>query len=135
MPWILLDKDKGCSSNLLADLIRTDIPAYQNFVRIPPAFFYLVEERIHHRIKKSVTNSRKALEVGLKVAITLRYLATGETYTSLQYHWLVGHTTIFTFVSQILLNSRTNICTGLLTLKTGKRWRRSSERSNEDSQT
>ena len=38
-PWILQRQEKGCYSNLLADLIYTDIPGYQNFVRMPPAFF------------------------------------------------------------------------------------------------
>ena len=101
MPWILQRQEKGCFSNLLADLIHTDIPGYQNFVRMPPAFFYLIQERIHHHIKKSVTNFRKPLEVGLKLAITLRHLATGQTYTSLQYHWLVGRPTICKFVPQV----------------------------------
>ena len=67
---------------------------------MPPAFFDLIKECIHHHIKKSVTNFRKPLEVGLKLAITLRHLVTGETYTSLQYHWLVGHTTICKFIPQ-----------------------------------
>ena len=58
--------------------------------------------------KKSVTNFRKPSEVGLKLAITLRHLATGETYTSLQYHWLVGQTTICKFEPS-LLNSRKSI--------------------------
>ena len=44
----------------------------------PPAVFDLIVELIHHHIKKEVTNFRKPLEVGLK-------LATVETYTSLQY--------------------------------------------------
>ena len=101
MPWILQRQEKRCYSNLLADLIHTDILLYQNFVRMPPALFYLIEERRHHRIKRSVTNFRKPLEVGLKLAITLRHLATGETYTSLQYHWLVGRTTISKFVPQV----------------------------------
>ena len=70
-------------------------------VLMPPAFFHLIEECIHHCIKKSVTNFRKPLEVGLKLAITLRHLATGETYTSLQYHWWVGRTTICKFVPQV----------------------------------
>ena len=30
---------KGSYSNLLSDLVHTDIPGYQNFVRMPPAFF------------------------------------------------------------------------------------------------
>ena len=63
--------------------------------------FYLIEECIHHFIKKSVTSFRKPLEVGLKLAITLRHLATGETYTSLQNHWLVGPTTICKFILQV----------------------------------
>ena len=41
------------------------------------------------------------LEVGLKLAVTLRHLSTGETYTSLQYHWRVGRTTICKFVPQV----------------------------------
>ena len=80
---------KGCYSNLLANVIHTDIPGYQNFVRMPPAYFYLMKECIQYHIKKSVTNFRKPLEVRLKPTITLRHLATGESYTSLQY-WRVG---------------------------------------------
>ena len=72
-------QEKGCYSILLADVIHTDIPGYQNFVRMPHAFSHLIEECRHHCIKKSVTNFRKALEVGLKLAITLRHLATGVT--------------------------------------------------------
>ena len=89
MPWILQRQEKGCYSNLLADLIHTDtrIP---DFVRMPYAFFDLIEKCIQHRVKKSVTNFKKTLEIGLKLAIMLRHLATGETYTSLQYHLLVG---------------------------------------------
>ena len=47
--------------------------------------------RMHnHCMKKEVINFRKPLEVGLKLAITLKYLATGETYMSLQCHWLAS---------------------------------------------
>ena len=70
MPLILQRQEKGCYSNLLADLIHTDIPGYQNSVRLPPAFFDIIEECINNRIKKSVTNFRKPLEVGLKLSIT-----------------------------------------------------------------
>ena len=66
-----------------------------------PAFFYLIEERITPRLTKSTTNFRKPLEVRLKLAVTLRHLSTGETYTSLQYQWRVGRTTICKFVPQV----------------------------------
>ena len=81
MSLILQRREKGCYSNPLANIIHPDITGYQNFVRMPPAFFDLIKEHIHHHIKKSATNFRKPLEVGLKLAITLRHLATGETYT------------------------------------------------------
>ena len=63
-----------------------------------PASCDSIEECINHSIKKSVTNFRKPLGIRLKLTIMLRHLATGETYTSLQYHWLVGKTTIYKFV-------------------------------------
>ena len=66
-----------------------------------PAFFYLIEERITPHLRKSITNFRKLLEVGLKLAVTLRHLSTGEIYTSLQYQWRVERTTICKFVPQV----------------------------------
>ena len=65
------------------ELITTDIPGYRNFTRMEPAFFYMIEEGIASHLRKSTTNFRRPLEVGLKLAITLRDLST--SYTSLQY--------------------------------------------------
>ena len=101
MPWILQRDERGCYRTLLDELITTDIPGYRNFTRMEPVFFYLIEERITPHLRKSTTNFRKPLEVGLKLAVTLRHLSTGETYTSLQYHWRVGRTTICKFVPKV----------------------------------
>ena len=80
---------------------HTDVPGYQNFLRMSNAFFDLTKECIHLGLKKSAINFRNPLEVGFKLAITLRHLATGETYTSLQYHWFFGHTATCKFVSHV----------------------------------
>ena len=93
LPWILQREERGCYRTLLDELITTDIPGYRNFTRMKPAFFYLIEERITSHLRKSITNFRKPLEVGLKLAVTLRHLFTVESYTSLQYQWRVGKTT------------------------------------------
>ena len=61
MPLILERGERGCYRTLLTNLIQTDISGYQNFIRMPPAFFDLTEECIHHRMKKSVPNIRKPL--------------------------------------------------------------------------
>ena len=101
MPWLLQREERGCYRTLLDELITTDIPGYRNFTRMEPAFFYLIEERITPHLRKSITNFWKPLEVGLKLAVTLRHLSTGETYTSLQCHWRVGRMTIWKFLPQV----------------------------------
>ena len=101
MPWILQKEERGCYRTLLDELITTDIPGYRNFTRMQPAFFYLIEERIAPHLRKSSTNFRESLEVGLKLAVTFRHLSTGESYTSLQYHWGVRRSTICKFVPQV----------------------------------
>ena len=93
MPWILQREESGCYRTLLDELITTDIPGYRNFIKMPPAFFNLLEERIYNRLKKSHTHFRKPLEVGLKLAVPLRHLSAGESYTPLQYQWRAGRTT------------------------------------------
>ena len=85
MPWILQREERGCYRTLLDELITTDIPGYRNFTKMEPALFDLIEERITPHLRKSTTNFRKPLEVRLKLAVTLRHLSTGETYTFLQY--------------------------------------------------
>ena len=94
-------EERGCYRTLLDELITTDIPGYRNFTRMEPAFFDLIEERITPHLRKSETNFRKPLEVGLKLAVTLRHFATEESYTSLQYHWRVGRTTRVKFVPKV----------------------------------
>ena len=62
MPWILQREERGCYRTCLDELITTDILGCRNFIRMPPAFFNLIEERIYNCLK-SHTNFRKPLEV------------------------------------------------------------------------
>ena len=98
MQLILERDERRCYRTLLADLIQVFIQNYQNFVRMPSVVFDLIYGHIHHCIKKGVANFRKPLQAGLKLAIPLWHQATAETYTSLQYHWLVGQTTMCKFI-------------------------------------
>ena len=50
--------------------------------------------RVGSRIEKQDSFMRKALEPRLRLAITLRYLATGDSYTSLQCGFRVARSTI-----------------------------------------
>ena len=57
--------------------------------------------RLTLRLTKADTNFRRALEPGLKLAKTLRYLATGSSYHDLAYTFRVPNNTISTFLTEV----------------------------------
>ena len=74
---------------------------YKNFVRMQPAMFQELLAKVGPRITKQDTFWRKALEPGLRIAITLRYLATGNSYKSLMYGFRVAHNTISNIIPEV----------------------------------
>ena len=99
-PWLVRRPLFGLYENLLQELNREDHRAYKNFIRVPPELFMDILHRVGPRIRKNHTNFRPPLEPGLKIAITLRYLASGNTYKSLSYGFRVAHNTISLFIPQ-----------------------------------
>ena len=63
--------------------------------------FAEIVECVSHRIWKQDTSYHKALKPGLKVALTLRHLATGDSYHSLMYGLRVPSNTICKFIPKI----------------------------------
>ena len=96
-------RKKGMLQDPPGRLNTDQYPRQQNFVRMPPAFFYLIKECKHHHLKKSAINFKRPLELGHKLAIMLRHLTMGETYTSLLYQWLFGPTTICEVIPQVII--------------------------------
>jgi len=54
--------------------------------------------RVGPRIQKMDTRYRKALQPGLKLAVTLRHLAAGAKYSTLQYDFRMARNTICNFI-------------------------------------
>merc|ERR1712002_726816 len=71
-----------------------------NYMRMPPETFLELLQRITPRIENSY-RYRRPLDPGLKLAITLRYLATGNSYKTLQYAIRVAHNTISLFIPEV----------------------------------
>ena len=70
--------------------MRMDFDVYQEILT-----------RIEYRIKPKISKYRTPLTAGIKLAITLRYLATGDSYHSLMYGFRVAHNTISKVVRQV----------------------------------
>ncbi|XP_071496099.1 putative nuclease HARBI1 [Diadema antillarum] len=86
----------------MVEMRNEDPRAIQHFMRMPPAMFDDVVQRLTPRLTEQDTNYRASLEPGLKVEITLRHLASGNTYRNMQYTWRVPHNTISVVVRRVV---------------------------------
>ncbi len=101
--WLLQREQHGHFHQLLPELQVRDVSGYYNYTRMPPAIFAEILEAVGPLIAKQDTNMRRALEPGLKLAITLRYMATGNSYKSLAYAFRVAPNTICNFIPEVCL--------------------------------
>ena len=95
-PWLSADRrlQFGHYDQLMEELRMEDTQSFFNFVRMSPELFDEILHRVSPRISRQDTNYRKALLPGLRLAITLRHLASGDRYPTLQYDFRVARTTI-----------------------------------------
>ena len=100
-PWLLQREERGAYHNIMADLYATDIPGFTNYMRMTPEFFEMIKIRLEPHLARQATNYRAPISVGEKLALTIRYLATGESYTSLSCQFRVGRSTISKFIPEV----------------------------------
>ena len=99
--WLTRRHEFGHYDNLLTELHRHDQKGYKNYLRITPDLFQEMVEKLTPRLQKQSTFMREPLQVGLKLAVTLRFLATGNSYKSLQYSFRVEASTICNFILEV----------------------------------
>ena len=99
-PYLLRRLEHGQYEHLLVELSQEDPTRLKNFHRMDNEVFQDLLARISDRIEKEDTFMRSALEPGLRLSITLRYLATGDSYMSLEYSFRVANNTISKIVHE-----------------------------------
>ena len=85
----------------MQELERESRGDFTNYMRMEPRMFHELLLRLTPRLTKQDTNLRRPLEPGLKLAITLRYMATGNSYHILSYSFRVPHNTISRVVKEV----------------------------------
>ena len=78
-----------------------DPMAYRNFIQMPPELYQELEQRITAEFQRDRTLMRDPMSPGFKLAVTLRHLATGDSYTTLLYAFRVASPTIEKFVPEV----------------------------------
>lgn len=91
----------GQYENITREFNMKDIHSFSIFLRMDPPMFQEILARISPRIEKHDTFFRNALIPSLKLAATLRYLATGCSYRTLQYSFRVSVNTISNFIPEV----------------------------------
>ena len=99
--WIGRRRQFGMYDQLLVELRNEDQQCFKNFMRMAPEMFDELLARVSPRTTKQHTWYRQPLEPGLKLALTLRHLASGSTYSAMKYGWRVPHNTQSLIVREV----------------------------------
>lgn len=103
--WLEKRQSDGAYMKLLQELRYgddRDTTLYRNFLRMTHENFRELLTMVEPLIEKKDTNFRMAISAGERLAITLHYLATGNSFRSLQYLFRVPQCTISKIVPEVL---------------------------------
>ena len=84
----------------MQELLRDSKEDFKNFICVEPEMFHEMVDSLSPRLSKCDLHPHP-LHSGLKLAKTLRFLATGQSYQSLAFSFRVGHNTISKFIPEV----------------------------------
>ena len=96
--WIL---ERNSRATLVHKELRSShTEDFKNLLRMSEGGFEYLLERVSPLISKSDTNMRPAITAKIKLTVTLRYLATGDSFKSLEFLFRVPKNTISKFIPE-----------------------------------
>lgn len=96
--WIARREERGAFHQLVKELVVEDSAGYREFFRLNSQQFQFLLDKIASRISKKETFLRPSIKPEERLAVTLRYLATGETFKSLEYSFRISRTLISSII-------------------------------------
>ncbi|KAJ8050934.1 hypothetical protein HOLleu_04318 [Holothuria leucospilota] len=99
-PWLMRKKYQGAFQNLETELTTEDPKQVTNFRRMDDVAYSELLQKITPFITRKDTVMRQAIGPGERLSITLRYLATGQSYKSLAYLYRVSPASICTIIPE-----------------------------------
>ena len=99
--WIKRRREKGAFANICRELATEDLPSFKNFMRMDYVTFQALVDKISRKISKNTTVMRKPISASERVALTLRFLATGESFSSLEFQFQISNRTISNIVFEV----------------------------------
>ena len=93
---------QGHYDNLIQEMRLQDHSMYFNYFRMLPSTFDDLLGFVGPSLVRKTTNFRKLLPPQLRMAVALRYLATGESQASLSFNYRIGITTVYQILEEVL---------------------------------
>lgn len=100
--WIGRREKEGFCEKLLLELRAEDPQLYRNFLRMSADQFDHLLSLVTPHIQKTDTVMRASIPASNRLVMTLRFLATGESFSSLQILFRVPQNTISTIIPEVL---------------------------------
>jgi hypothetical protein len=104
-PWVrdwIARRNRLGGGLLLRELRQEDVHSYRNILRMTSDKFDELLLMVEGSIQREDTRLRAAIPARLKLEVVLRFLATGDSFKSLQYFFRVPASTISTFLPEVL---------------------------------
>lgn len=95
-----LRKKKGAFENLVQEMRTSDREAHFRFFRMSPERFDHLLSLVSPLISKEDTNFRKSISAGERLALTLRFLASGDSQISLHYLFRISRKSVSRIISE-----------------------------------
>ncbi|KAJ8873958.1 hypothetical protein PR048_024798 [Dryococelus australis] len=105
--WVrpsLRARNQYSDTDFLADLQQDDrdlLNGFKNFARMTSSDFDYLINKIGHKIGRKDTSFRDAIPVKERLAVTLRFLASGGSYQSLSYLFRISKQSVSNIVPDV----------------------------------
>lgn len=98
-PWLANNNYNKGNMNLVEEF--NDPTIYLNYLRMDERTFNKLLNLIEKDIQKEDTNMRQSISAKHQLIVTLRFLATGNSYRSLMYEFRISESTISLFILKV----------------------------------
>lgn len=88
-------------SNLLTDLLKEPSGLFEHFCRMSSEDFEYLLQKVEPYIAKQDTKWRKAVPAKERLVVTLRFLATGDSFKSLSYLFKISPQLISRIIPEV----------------------------------
>ena len=97
-PWLQRRAERGVYNNLFQELIETN--SLKGYIRMDRMHFDYLVERLYPYLLKDDTILRESIKPAEQVCVFLRYVASGETFRSLEYQFRISRRSIARIVDR-----------------------------------